>query len=97
VAWTPDAWFPLQETAAAVEVLRTCAACSMRRTCLRLALSRPEVGIWAGTTTLERATARAALSLGIAAEKVLNPLLHTASARATEARHDWTPAEPVAS
>lgn len=93
----PDAWFPLRETAAAPEVLAVCVVCPVRRTCLRLALSRPEVGIWAGTTTLDRAHGRAALRIGIEVETVLDHLLVTATTRAANAHDDWTPVEPVAS
>ena len=98
----PDAWFPLSESDVAVEVLAICAACSLRRMCLSVALTRGEAGIWAGTTTLDRAHGRAALRLGVAAGTMLDQLLDTAVPRATVTHddltpEDWTPAEPVAS
>jgi hypothetical protein len=69
----------------------------VRRRCLGLALSRSEVGIWAGTTTLDRACGRAALRIGLPRATVLDQLLTNATTRAVVAHHDWTPAEPVAS
>lgn len=93
----PDAWFPIRETDPAVEVLVACAGCPVRRSCLASALDRPEVGIWAGTTTQDRAHARTALRIGIPAGIVLDQLLATGATRAHDARVDWTAQEPVAS
>lgn len=93
----PEAWFPIRETDAAVEVLVACVRCPVRRICLASALARPEVGIWAGTTTQDRAHARTALRIGIPAGLVLDQLLAIAATRADGARVEWMAEEPVAS
>lgn len=54
--WFPDESYPRQ-LAGASKVRRArmiCARCEVSRECLRSALERGEVGIWAGTTTAER-------------------------------------------
>lgn len=52
----PDLFFPgeaLEETRAQ-ELASLCGTCPVAEQCLEFALSRTEVGIWAGTTTAQR-------------------------------------------
>jgi WhiB family redox-sensing transcriptional regulator len=59
----PDLFFPLSETSASAAQIAAakavCAACPVRRECLRFALSAPQPhGIWGGLTEHERARLR---------------------------------------
>lgn len=52
----PDLFFP-QHSESAEQPLAVCARCSVRHECLNYALSLPErttLGIWGGTTVIER-------------------------------------------
>lgn len=93
----PDAWFPLRESDLTAEVLTACAGCPVRRRCLAAALTRPEVGIWAGTTTLERRVARAAITRGVPAAVMVEELLDVATTRAAVVGAARAVVEPVAS
>jgi WhiB family transcriptional regulator, redox-sensing transcriptional regulator len=62
-AWHADAacadydrrmWFPERGESGA-EAKRICGRCNVKAECLRDAIANGEVGIWAGTTTDERA------------------------------------------
>ena len=39
---------------AIVDAKKFCAKCNVRRICLKFALDNDEIGIWGGTTTMER-------------------------------------------
>ncbi len=70
----PEEWFPDKggSTRAAVAI---CAGCPVRRSCLATALLLTEVGVWAGTTAVQRRSAYRALRAGTDADAVLDQLL----------------------
>ena len=83
----PELWFPLSaRTDEAATAKAICARCPVRSSCLALALAGDEVGIWAGTTDPDRATALDRLRAGAAIDTVLDDLLDaTADASGGEA------------
>ena len=92
----PEAWFPdTQGAAVKPEVVRICAACPVRRSCLATSLLWSVEGIWAGTTTRERDQLIVGMRVGTTDDDmalVLTEVLDQAADRLTRngERHRWS-------
>lgn len=75
----PEAWFPGKGSFAPAQVLATCDACPVRRSCLASALLHREHGVWAGTTEFERRSFFRLLRAGVPAARVLDVALASQS------------------
>jgi hypothetical protein len=92
----PEAWFPAVKGASVKpEVVRICAGCPVRRSCLATALLWSVEGIWAGTTTRERDQLLVGMRVGTTDDdmaSVLTEVLDQAADRLTRnsERHRWS-------
>jgi len=82
----PDAWFPEHGVGADTRVLRLCAECPVRRSCLATALLGHDLGVWAGTTEPTRRQGHRMLRHDVPAVEVLDVLLDLAVRKATRSR-----------
>ena len=87
----PEAWWPAPHSLPTPQVVRVCAGCPVRRSCLAVALLWDEDGIWAGTSRGQRRRGYRLLRHGVPAAEVVELLLTAATAgRPTPSRR--TPA-----
>jgi hypothetical protein len=82
----PDAWFPEHGVGADTRVLRLCAECPVRRSCLATALLGHDLGVWAGTTELTRRPGHRMLRHDVPAAKVVDVLLDRADRKASRSK-----------
>lgn len=86
----PEAWFPCVQGAAVPRpVVRICADCPVRRSCLATALLWSVDGLWAGTTLQDRQKTLRQLRAGEPVEQVLTVTLDAAAGRVRTPSRDW--------
>ena len=95
----PEAWFP-EHPGSRVHpaVVRTCAGCPVRRSCLASAVLWSVEGIWAGTTVWDRRTTLRLLRAGEPIAEVITATLDHAEGRTDRRRQihgrDWFHTNP---
>jgi hypothetical protein len=95
----PEAWFP-EHAGSGVHpaVVRTCAGCPVRRSCLASAVLWSVEGIWAGTTVWDRRTTLRLLRAGEPIAEVITATLDHAEGRTDRRRQihgrDWFHTDP---
>lgn len=86
----PEAWFPCVQGAAVPRpVVRICADCPVRRSCLATALLWSVDGLWAGTTVQDRQETLRQLRAGQPIADVLTVTLDRAAGRERPPGRDW--------
>jgi hypothetical protein len=95
----PEAWFPEQPGSRVhPAVVRTCAGCPVRRSCLASAVLWSVDGIWAGTTQPDRRATLRLLRAGEPIAEVITATLDHAEGRTDRRRQvrgrDWFHTDP---